>query len=191
MFALFAVVHPWVSDPGRLQRLHHWRSSGMDKWFHFTLYWAYDYISMLELKSIRVSKGGRYPDSKFHGANMGPTRVLPAPDGPHVGPMNLGYRVDTKEAQNPVFHSISIGENAFQYQFEIFFSSSTLMLLPVTMTTTFFSATPGTLLCSSAAKAAAPEGSTFSPLSNKCSVAVIISSSLTRRMPSTNSRQCR
>ena len=30
-----------------------------------------------------------YPDSKVHGANMGPTWVLSAPDGPHVGPMNL------------------------------------------------------------------------------------------------------
>ena len=28
------------------------------------------------------------PDSKVHGANMGPTWVLSAPDGPHVGPMN-------------------------------------------------------------------------------------------------------
>ena len=26
----------------------------------------------------------RYPDSKVHGANMGPTWVLSAPDGPHV-----------------------------------------------------------------------------------------------------------
>ena len=31
-------------------------------------------------------------DSKVHGANMGPTRVLSAPDGPHVGPMNLATR---------------------------------------------------------------------------------------------------
>ena len=29
------------------------------------------------------------PDSKVHGANMGPTWDLSAPDGPHVGPMNL------------------------------------------------------------------------------------------------------
>ena len=29
------------------------------------------------------------PDSKDHGANMGPTWVLSDPDGPHVGPMNL------------------------------------------------------------------------------------------------------
>ena len=29
------------------------------------------------------------PDSKVHGANMGPTWVLSSPDGPLVGPMNL------------------------------------------------------------------------------------------------------
>ena len=34
-----------------------------------------------------------FPDSKVHGANMGPTLVLSAPDGPHVGPMNLAIRV--------------------------------------------------------------------------------------------------
>ena len=34
-----------------------------------------------------------YPDSKVHGANMGPTWVLSAQDGPHVGPMNLAIRV--------------------------------------------------------------------------------------------------
>ena len=33
------------------------------------------------------------PDSKMHGANMGPIWVLLAPDGPHVGPMNLDIRV--------------------------------------------------------------------------------------------------
>ena len=32
------------------------------------------------------------PHSKVHGANMGPTWVLSAPDGPHVGPMNLAIR---------------------------------------------------------------------------------------------------
>ena len=30
-----------------------------------------------------------FPDSKVHVTNMGPTWVLLAPDGPHVGPMNL------------------------------------------------------------------------------------------------------
>ena len=35
----------------------------------------------------------RFPDSKRHGANMGPTWVLLAPDGPHIGPMNLAITV--------------------------------------------------------------------------------------------------
>ena len=32
------------------------------------------------------------PDSQVHGANMRPIWVLTAPDGPHVGPMNLAIR---------------------------------------------------------------------------------------------------
>ena len=32
------------------------------------------------------------PDSKVHGANIGPTSVLAAPDGRHVGPMNFCYQ---------------------------------------------------------------------------------------------------
>ena len=35
-----------------------------------------------------------YPDNKVHGSNMGPTWVLSAPGGPHVGPMNLAIWVD-------------------------------------------------------------------------------------------------
>ena len=34
-----------------------------------------------------------FPDSKVHWTNMGPTGVLSAPDGPHVGPMSLAIRV--------------------------------------------------------------------------------------------------
>ena len=43
--------------------------------------------------SPRILQTRAYPDSKAHGANMGPTWVLSAPDGPHVGPMNLAIRV--------------------------------------------------------------------------------------------------
>ena len=35
------------------------------------------------------------PDSIVHGANMGPTWVLSAPDGPHIGPINLAIRVES------------------------------------------------------------------------------------------------
>ena len=37
-----------------------------------------------------LTKG--HPDSKVHGTNMAPTWVLSAPDGPHIGPMNLAIR---------------------------------------------------------------------------------------------------
>ena len=40
-----------------------------------------------------------YPDSKVHETNMGPTQVLSAPDGPHVGPMNLAIRVYDEEVR--------------------------------------------------------------------------------------------
>ena len=36
---------------------------------------------------------GTYPDSKVCVANMGPTWVLAAPGGPHVGPMNFAIRL--------------------------------------------------------------------------------------------------
>ena len=34
----------------------------------------------------------KVPDNKVRVANMGPTWVLAAPGGPHVGPMNLAIR---------------------------------------------------------------------------------------------------
>ena len=42
------------------------------------------------------------PDSKARGANMGPTWVLSAPDGPHVGPMNLAIRDIAVSLSHPV-----------------------------------------------------------------------------------------
>ena len=49
------------------------------------------------------------PDRKVHGANMGPTWVLSAPDGPHVGLMNLAiwdcnHRVDPGELTTCTVH---------------------------------------------------------------------------------------
>ena len=42
--------------------------------------------------AIILPKYNINPDSKVHGANMGPTWALSAPGGPHVGPMNLAIR---------------------------------------------------------------------------------------------------
>ena len=46
------------------------------------------------------------PDSKVHGANMGPAWVLSAPDGPHVGPMNLAIRASAVKAATGVWKII-------------------------------------------------------------------------------------
>ena len=45
------------------------------------------------LRTCSAIDTNRSPDIKVHGAKMGPTWVLSAPDGPHVGPMNLAIRV--------------------------------------------------------------------------------------------------
>ena len=46
--------------------------------------------------------GPKPPDSKVHGANMGPIWVLLAPDGPHVGPMNLAIRGPSRKIALPI-----------------------------------------------------------------------------------------
>ena len=53
------------------------------RWIPGLLYWSYD----------ETRAPSCYPDNKFHGANMGPTWVMSAPDGLHVVPMNLAIRV--------------------------------------------------------------------------------------------------
>ena len=44
----------------------------------------------IEFKNLENYKD--FPDSNVHGANMGPTWVLSAPDGPHVGPNEAAYQ---------------------------------------------------------------------------------------------------
>ena len=44
-------------------------------------------VTLWESKNVGLNS-----DSKVHGANRGPTWVLSAPDGPHVGPKNLAIR---------------------------------------------------------------------------------------------------
>ena len=44
------------------------------------------------MQTVEYGKYHINPDNKVHGANTGPTWVLSAPDGPHVGPMNVAIR---------------------------------------------------------------------------------------------------
>ena len=50
----------------KIQRLHRW-SLGMDKQFHPTFYQAYDYLSMLGLKLMHISKRGYWGLFDEHG----------------------------------------------------------------------------------------------------------------------------
>ena len=52
------------------------------------------FYSVLVLNAQLLSPYCSHPDSKVHGTNMGPTWILSAPDGPHVGPMNLAIKAD-------------------------------------------------------------------------------------------------
>ena len=52
-----------------------------------------------------------YPNSKVREANMGPTWVLSAPDGPHVGPMNLAIRV----VYRLIYASLGLDELEWSY----------------------------------------------------------------------------
>ena len=56
-----------------------------------THYHVSGYRYTLSLSSL-WAKWGDIPDSKVHGANLGPTWVLSDPDGPYVDPMNLAIR---------------------------------------------------------------------------------------------------
>ena len=63
-------------------------------WFPLTpMVFAMADMILSSCETQRVKIWRVYPDSKVHGANMGPTWFLSAPDGFHVGHTNLAIRV--------------------------------------------------------------------------------------------------
>ena len=64
-------------------------TSNYCSWALILLYFIVDSMIADGLVKGRSRASATIPDSKVHVANMGPTWVLSAPDGPHVGPMNL------------------------------------------------------------------------------------------------------
>ena len=62
---------------------------------------------------VYITEIVKTPESKVHGANMGPTWALSAPDDPHVGPTNLtirdSYRLLTKRVtRETIYRPLSI-----------------------------------------------------------------------------------
>ena len=65
-------------------------------WVYSIHDWYFAWSWFVKIKPVvRSMLSCTCPDSRIHGANMGPTWLLSAPDGPHVGPMNLALRVYT------------------------------------------------------------------------------------------------
>ena len=80
----------------------HNKTHGMLSSISITIY-MWDAVYMQTQKASKVPRIGgiedimwhiaaNSQDNKVHGANMGPTWVLSAPYGPHVGPTNLAIR---------------------------------------------------------------------------------------------------
>ena len=62
-------------------------------WYDIILQFVFSWLPVRLLYGI-------YPDSKVHGANVGPTWGQQGPGGPHVGPMNLAIWVCMKVVIN-------------------------------------------------------------------------------------------
>ena len=70
---------------------------------------------------------GISPDSKIHGANMGPSWVLSAPDGPHVSPMNPTIRVHTRK-DGPYIDMVPRSPYSFDHGFVMTVVGHTMMI---------------------------------------------------------------
>ena len=71
------------------------------------------------ISSIIHSHCNDYPDSKVHGANMGPIWGRQGPGGPHVGPMNFVIWVlvthETKAFCSKFFQNIPVSTPGLVY----------------------------------------------------------------------------
>ena len=77
---------------------------------HEYIYFGYICVNLLKKFNIDSPITPFYnaccnnPDSKVHGAKMGLTWVLSAPDGPHVAPMNLAIREAMDKCRYEITH---------------------------------------------------------------------------------------
>ena len=65
---------------------------------YHTTDWKHPKQSSLQCLECWIVLKRRSSHSQIHGANMGPTWFLSAPDGPHVGTMNLAIGVSSSDA---------------------------------------------------------------------------------------------
>ena len=84
-------------------------------------------------KYVAFVSGNGNPDSKDHGANMGPTWVLSVPGGPHVSPMNLAIR-EAANIYGAMGTMVYVREQLYNDVFDVYSNCRiTRNLLPVGM----------------------------------------------------------
>ena len=82
----------WLWGPRSKPSSSTW-SNSLKNWYYFAASARKHVLMFPPYKNNTYSNlSAVIPDSKVYGANMGPTWVLSAPDGPHVGPMNFAIR---------------------------------------------------------------------------------------------------
>ena len=62
-------------------------------WGYLTRGYPGPQVFFISVTGSKLGSPGTYPDSKVHGANMGPIWGRQGPGGPHVGPMNFAIWV--------------------------------------------------------------------------------------------------
>ena len=69
------------------------------EWMFCILIWiSLKFVSKDNWKEVSIGLGKGFPDSKVHGADMGPTWSRQDPGGPHVGPVNFAIWVGAEQA---------------------------------------------------------------------------------------------
>ena len=76
---------------------------------------------------ISANVSGKYPDSKVHGASMGPIWGWQDPGGPHVGPMNLAIWVYISDRNGWCITKLTLLELRLQYYWKTMFSQRLLI----------------------------------------------------------------
>ena len=86
----------WTAKP-KADLINHnintWNISSLNVWWQYDMFTAWLCFVLLWLCCEFQQIHTVYPDSKIHGANIGPTWGRQDPGGPHVGHMNLAIWV--------------------------------------------------------------------------------------------------
>ena len=99
LLSLRSLLYPGTKTSFKAASNRDWMRGCLISWNIFERSHQIDVLIFCTVQSDYAMFHWNTPDSKVHGAHMGPTWVLLAPGGPHVGPMNLTIRVNFADIQ--------------------------------------------------------------------------------------------